>query len=121
MSGFKGNKFVDRAEAAAAAKKAMLEKFRAKPAADDPEVLARAAERKAIAEARDIRAAERKVAKEAADVERIAAEAARQAELAALAAAEELRKIEAAKRDEEIKAQRKAERDAKYAARKARR
>ena len=53
MSGFKGSKFTDRADAAAAAKKAMLEKFRAKPAPDDPAVLARAAERKAIAEARE--------------------------------------------------------------------
>ena len=121
MSGFKGHKFADRAEAAAAAKKAMLEKFRAKPAADDPAVLARAVERKAIAEAREIRAAERARLKEIEAARLLAEDKARQAELAALAAAEEQRKIEQAQRDEEIKAQRKAERDARYAARKARR
>ena len=121
MSGFKGNKFTDRAEAAAAAKKAMLEKFRAKPAPDDPAVLARQAERKAIAEAREIRAAERKLAQEAEAVRRQAEDQARLAELAAQAAAEAQRKLEQAARDEEIKALRKAERDAKYAARKARR
>lgn len=121
MSGFKGSKFTDRADAAAAAKKAMLEKFRAKPAPDDPAVLARAAERKAIAEAREIRAAERKRIRDAEDARKIAEDQARLAELAAQAAAELQRKAEQAIRDEEIKAQRKAERDARYAARKARR
>ncbi len=121
MSGFKGNKFTDRADAAAAAKKAMLEKFHAKPAPDDPAVLARAAERKAIADAREIRAGERRVAREAEEARRVAEDQARQAELAAQAAAELQRKAEQALRDEEIKAQRKAERDARYAARKARR
>jgi hypothetical protein len=121
MSGFKGSKFTDRAEAAAAAKKAMLEKFRAKPAPDDPAVLARAAERKAIAEAREKRAEERRLIKEVEDARRLAEDQARQAELAAQAEAELRRKAEQAVRDEEIKAQRKAERDARYAARKARR
>jgi len=121
MSGFKGSKFTDRAEAAAAAKQAMLEKFRAKPAPDDPAVLARAAERKAIADAREVRAAERKLARDAEDARQAAEDEARQAELAAQAAAELQRKAEQAARDEEIKAQRKAERDARYAARKARR
>ena len=65
MSGFNGSKFTDRAAAAAAAKKALVEKFKAKPAPDDPAVLARQAERRAIAEAREIRAAERKAIKEA--------------------------------------------------------
>ena len=114
MSGFKGNKFTDRAEAAAAAKKAMLEKFRAKPAPDDPAVLA-------IADAREVRAAERKLLRDAEDARKAAEDEARQAELAAQAAAELQRKAEQAARDEEIKAQRKAERDARYAARKARR
>lgn len=121
MSGFKGNKFTDRAEAAAAAKKAMLEKFRAKPASDDPAVLARAAERKAIAEARDVRAEERRKFREIEEARRIVEDQARLAELAAQAEAEAQRKVEQAARDEEIKAQRKAERDARYAARKARR
>ncbi len=57
MSAFKGSLFTDRQSTSAAAKKALLEKFKAKPAADDPAVLARAAERRAIAEAREVRAA----------------------------------------------------------------
>jgi hypothetical protein len=77
---FKGSKYEDRRDAAAEAKKALIERFKARPPADDPAVLARAAERKAIQEAREIRAAERA----------------------------------------RLKAERKAARDAKYAARKAR-
>ena len=65
MPANRGDKFNDRAAAAAAAKKALIENFRAKPPADDPAVQARAAERRAIAEARDVRTAERRVAKEA--------------------------------------------------------
>lgn len=121
MAGFKGSKFTDRAEAATAARKAMLEKFHAKPAPDDPAVLARAAERKAIVEARAVRAAERRRIQEAEEARRAAEEQARLAELAAQAEAEAQRKAEQAIRDEEIKAQRKALRDARYAARKARR
>ena len=121
MSGYKEGKFSDRAATAAAAKKALIEKFKAKPAPDDPAVLARQAERKAIAEARDIRAAERKVAKEAEAARKLAEDQERLAELARQAEAEAARIAEAARRDEEIKAQRKAERDARYAARKARR
>ncbi|TIW35601.1 MAG: hypothetical protein E5V71_18745, partial [Mesorhizobium sp.] len=49
----------ERRNAAHEAKKALLERFRAKPAADDPAVLARQAERKAILEARAIREAEK--------------------------------------------------------------
>ena len=52
MPANRGDKFNDRAAAAAAAKKALIENFRAKPPADDPAVQARAAERRAIAEAR---------------------------------------------------------------------
>lgn len=47
MSGFKETSFADRQKAAQAARKAMLEKFKAQPAADDPEVLRRQAEREA--------------------------------------------------------------------------
>ena len=38
MSGFKDASFLDRQAAAAAAKKAQLERFRAQPKADDPAV-----------------------------------------------------------------------------------
>src|SRR6202012_2603295 len=74
--------FDDRLSAAAAAKQALLERFRARPAADDPTEIARQAALKAIADGRDARAAERKAAKDA-EVARIAAEK------AALKAAEE--------------------------------
>ncbi len=121
MAAFKGSTFKDRATAAAEAKRALLETFRARPPADDPAVLARQAERRAIIEAREIRAAERKTVKEAeavrlaaADTARLEAEAAATVEAAARAA-------EQAARDEAIKAERKSARDAKYAARKARR
>ena len=106
----KGSTFQDRREAAAEAKKALVERFKARPPADDPEVLARAAERRAIQEARELRIAERN--KKKAEEEALRAEAA--------AREAEARAAEAARRDEEIRAERKAARDARYAARKAR-
>jgi len=54
----------DRQTSAAAAKKALLEKFRA--ASEDPRRAEREAERRAIAEARDKRNAEREAARKAA-------------------------------------------------------
>ena len=66
----------ERRNAANEAKKALLESFKAKPAADDPAVLARQAERKAILEAREKREAEKarlkqeKLAREAAEERR---------------------------------------------------
>jgi Family of unknown function (DUF6481) len=121
LNGYKNNTFNDRATASAKAKSALLEKFRAKPAPDDPEVLRKQAERQAIIDAREKRAAERKIAKEA--------EAAEQARLEVLKAAERARlEVEAAAlKAEEAKAEAakllaaKAARDARYAARKARR
>jgi hypothetical protein len=121
----------ERRNAANVAKKALLERFKSKPAADDPAVQARQAERKAILEARAIREAEKarlkqeKLAREAAEkAEREAlAEAAR---LAAEAAAAEEAKRREAEEAERIafeladEASRKAKRDARYAARKAR-
>src|SRR6185437_3596192 len=76
----------DRQTSASAAKKALLEKFRA--AAEDPNRADREAERRAIAEARDKRNAEREAARKAREAE-LAAEAARKAELAAKARAEQ--------------------------------
>ncbi|HJS88132.1 MAG TPA: DUF6481 family protein, partial [Acetobacteraceae bacterium] len=60
MSVYKDAKFTERLNAAAEARRAMLEKFRAKPGPDDPEVQRRQAELKAIAEAREARIAARK-------------------------------------------------------------
>jgi hypothetical protein len=105
--------FDDRISAAAAAKQALLERFRARPAADDPAEIARQAALKAIADAREARAAERRAAKEA-ELARLAAEE------AARKAAADLAAKEAKQRAAADEASRKAARDAKYAARKAR-
>jgi len=120
MAAPKLNDFNERRKAAAEAKSALAAKFRAKPAPDDPIMIARRAEQQRLAEAREVRAAERRAAKEA--------------ELARLREQDEVRKAEEANRLAEIArreaekaaeairmaAERKAIRDAKYAARKAR-
>ncbi len=101
--------FSDRATRAAEAKKALLEKFKAKPALDEAAIAAR----RAAAEARAQRDAERSAARSAAKIrheEERVAKAAAAIEAAAKAV------IDA---EERIIAQ-KAARDAKYAARKAR-
>jgi hypothetical protein len=114
MSGFKEPDFLERKEAAAIAKKAALEKFRAKTA--DPaladrltERTARAVDRKAIKAAREAEKAEK-----SRETER-----ARQAELEAALQAERV-KAEGAERERELEAKLKVARDARYAARKSR-
>ena len=131
MAIYREKDIFERRNAANEAKKALLERFKAKPAADDPAVLAKQAERKAILEARAIREAEKarlkqeKLAREAAEkaereaaaeAARIAAEEVAQAE-AKIREAEENERISRLLSDE---AERKAKRDARYAARKAR-
>ncbi|PZU93245.1 MAG: hypothetical protein DI527_06675 [Chelatococcus sp.] len=94
--------FTDRQSNSANAKKALLERFKARPGPDDPVVQQRRAEREAIAAARAEREAEKAKIRaeqerlEALERERIAEEK-RQAEIAAEAA----RKAEQAKRDAE--------------------
>src|SRR5689334_12238716 len=83
---FRDKDFQERMSAANEAKRALLEKFKARPAADDPQVLARQAERQAILEARKIRETERERLKQ----ERLAREAAERAEREAKAEAERL-------------------------------
>jgi hypothetical protein len=121
----------ERRNAANEAKKALLERFKAKPGPDDPTVQARLAERKAILEARAEREAEKarlkqeKLAREAAEKAKreAAAEAAR---LVAEQAAQAEAKLREAEENERIarlladEAARKAKRDARYAARKQR-
>jgi hypothetical protein len=116
----KGSTFEDRRAAAAEAKKALVERFKARPPADDPEVLARAAERKAIQEAREIRQGERAKQKALEEEARLREDEARKAAEAKAAEEAEAKAAEQAARDEAIRAERKAARDAKYAARKAR-
>src|SRR3954469_9440529 len=60
---FKANQIVDRLEAAAKARQATLARFRARPAADDPVVLARQAARRAVIQAREVRLNEREMAR----------------------------------------------------------
>lgn len=111
MSGFKEPSFADRQKAAQRAKMEILNKFRAKPGPDDPEVTKRRAEREAQAAER----AKAKLAREAAKAEKLRLEA----EAAAAAAAQLAReKEEAAAREAALEAERKAARDARYAARK---
>ncbi|SFK27230.1 hypothetical protein SAMN05444581_10528 [Methylocapsa palsarum] len=131
LGSFREKDFSERRGAAAEATAARLAKFRAQPGPDDPAVVAREAERKAIREAREKREAERaaanleRLAREAAEkaareaqleAERIAAEEAKAAEKAAKGAA----LAERAARVIADEAARKAERDRRYAARKAR-
>jgi hypothetical protein len=126
MSFLNSHKFQDRQEAAAKARKAMAEKFLARPKYDpnDPAVIAREAERRRILETRaerEVERAKRKAEQEAADaLRKVAEEAARQ---------EQLRLEEAARQEavstqrvelERVEFEKKLERDARYAARKER-
>lgn len=109
----------ERRAAAIEAKKLLLKKFESAPKADDPEVIAKRAEREAIVAAREARKAERdRLAKleeerKLAEAEAIAQAAAAEAEAKA---AEANNRIARVVMDE---AERKAERDRRYAARKA--
>ncbi|KQT54488.1 hypothetical protein ASG43_02520 [Aureimonas sp. Leaf454] len=120
MSTPKDNDFAERRKTAIEARKALLEKFKAKPDENDPAVQAKIAERKAIAEAREARAEQKRIeAAEKAEQERL-----RQEQLEQDRLAEEARKK--AEADAHItrlladEAERKAARDARYAARKQR-
>jgi len=128
---YRDQTFAERRDSANAAKKALLAKFKSKPAADDPAVQAKQAERQAILEARAIREAEKARLKQ----ERLAREAeervrlAEEAEAARIKAeAEEAEREQLRIKDEEerltaqlaLEAAAKAKRDARYAARKSR-
>lgn len=121
----------ERRNAANEAKQALLARFKARPSDDDPAVIARKAERQAILEAREKRniekeklrqerlareAEERRIREAAEEAARIEAEERAQAEAKAREA-EENERISRVLADE---AERKAKRDARYAARKAR-
>ena len=113
MSGFKEPSFADRQKTAQQARQNILNKFRAKPGHDDPLVQQRQAEREAQAADR----AKAKLARDAAKAEKKV----RDAEAAVQAAAQFAReKEEAAAKEVALEAERKAARDARYAARKKR-
>jgi len=111
MSGFKEPSFADRQKAAQEARQNILNKFRSQPGPDDPAVKQRQAEREAVAVDR----AKAKVVRDAAKAE----QKRRDQEAAAAAAAQLAReKEEAAEREAALEVERKAARDARYAARK---
>ena len=114
--GYKDDELAGRLNKAASARLAILEKFRAKPGADDPGEIQRRAARREIAEARDLRTAQ-KASRAAEDARKIAESSAREAAERAQRIAQEQQ--DAAK-GELHRAKQKAERDARYAARKQR-
>ena len=110
---YRDDSFNARLQNAAKARKAVQERVKTQLQPGDPEFERLRAERKAVAEAREARLAERKAAK-AEEAKRKAAEKAAREEAEKQAA-------EAAKAAEiALEAERKAARDARYAARKAR-
>ncbi len=114
----KGETLDERRILATEARKAMLDKFRQKANPNDPELQAKLAERKVVTEARDQRRLEREAIK-AAETARLAAEKAETDRIAREAAeAQQAEEVESVLR---IEAERKAARDQRYAARKARR
>ena len=124
MSAHKNKTFSDRLKTAGEAKQALLDKFRARPAADDPAVVERQAARQVVSNARDARTAEREAQAAKAQAARQAKAEADAAEQSAREAAErEQRQQEAAaaaQREAALEVDRKAARDARYAARKTR-
>ena len=113
--GYKDDELAGRLNKAASARLAILEKFRAQPGADDPSEIQRRAARQEIATARDLRTASRKASRSADDERKKAESSAREAaEQAQRIAQEQQNAI-----DTELqRATQKADRDARYAARK---
>jgi len=109
--------FSERLSAARDAKQAMAAKFRQRPGHNDPAVAERRAARMAVSAARDTRLAERE-ARRLAKITRITAER----EALAVEQAEQDKRAAAEKAEDEVRleAERKAARDARYAARKSR-
>lgn len=118
MTELQGTSFADRLTAAAEAKRAMLAKFKPKAAVAAPQPVDRAALRAAELEQVRNHRAGAKAAKRQALAH--AAEVARLAEEAAAATALEAKRGERKERKALSKAEQKAKRDARYAARKAR-
>ena len=110
--------FADRQKTAAEAKKALLAKFKPKPAVIDPlfeerEALRLAELERVRTERAEVKAAAKQAAADALEIKRLEQEAIEAAEL-------ETRRGQRKERKTLTKAEEKARRDAKYAARKAR-
>ena len=117
---FKNVGFEDRKNAAEAAKKSKLEKFRALTVQIDQGATDRLAVRSNIIAARKVRDIERETARQAKAALEAADQFAREVINKAEHAAREVEAVEQAKRDLALAAEQKAARDARYAARKAR-
>ena len=125
MSAFREASFSERLGDAAKAKRAQLDKMRASARAGEPGLAERRAARSALNAARDIRLALRKTEKLASETREAEARARRKladAEAEKLAqAARQREAVEGAAREIATLAEAKTARDARYAARKARR
>jgi hypothetical protein len=119
MRSFKDKTLSERLADKAAAKQAQLRKMKERPGPDDPAVLARVAERKAIAEARAERAVAKAAAAEQARIEQLAREAAEAAERVLEAQRAEQAELERIEQEAAVEAEKKRARDLRYAARKA--
>ena len=121
----KTDDFSERLSTAASAKRAMLERFRSRPPADDPAVMEREEARRALIAAREARLAEREAARQAEEARLVAEQAAREADAVQQAAEQAHRdataQAEQVEREKALEVERKAARDARYAARKKRR
>lgn len=124
MSIIKNDRFQDRRAAADTARKALIARFKNRPASDSPEMLEKKAERARIKQAREMRKSEREQAKRAeaerAERDRIAQAMAAEAAAAAVRLAKEESEQALANQVLQYEAERKSKRDARYAARKAR-
>jgi hypothetical protein len=121
MSGFKDRGFGERLSTASSARRAMTAKFLQRPGLDDPAVIEKRAARVAVSAARDVRRAEREEKRLA---EQLRNEAERETHAAAAAVQkaleEERAAAEKAVSDAAREIEQKAARDARSAARKAR-
>lgn len=120
MSTFRNADFGERLNNAASARKAQLEKYRAKVEANDSSSAERHAVRQEVIAARNIRAAEREKARLAKAASDAAAQAERDLVLKAEQAERDAQAADEAVRAAALEADRKRARDARYAARKAR-
>jgi hypothetical protein len=120
MDNSRKTSFDDRLGAAAKAKKAELEKFRVRSGANDPAFAERQAARHAVGVARDARTAERNASRLAGLARDAAEQTARDAAVEAEEAARAAEIVKQAADDVALQAERKAARDTRYAARKAR-
>ena len=121
MASFQHPDFGERLSAAASAKQSVLERYRAKLSGSDPDIQKKQAERLAVAQAREARTTARRQAREAQETaERIAREAREATEKAEREERETRERAEASAWKAALEEDKKKERDARYAARKAR-